>query len=568
MMLIPLLLTQETKPCPVAEGPFDAGPRRAGSPTGGTAARWAGRIAALLLLGSASSSLMAQGDDSFTPIFDGETLNGWVGQNGIWRVEGGAIIGETTSPSQLKANTFLIWEQAEVADFELRFRYRIASEQANSGIQVRSEWRKDLGDGYVLAGPQPDIATVDWITGIHYEERGRGILARRGQRTVIGPDGERETTRFAEEAELQKAFDQSEWTDYHVIARGDTLVSRINGQTMHEVVDRSPQARRSGHIGFQIHTGPAMRLEFKDIELKRLPLADGKRQVVMIAGDRSHGYMAHEHNAGLLLFERLLREHYDGLEIRTYLNGWPKDPTAFDHVDGVVIYANGGPNHPVMENLEMFDALMQKGVGLAAFHYAVEIPVGVPGDYFVDWLGGYFATHWSVNPHWVLEDPEVATTHPIGYGVEPYEIDDEWYFHMRFREGMSGVTPILSAHPPQATMQRGNGPHSGNPDVRAALERGEIQHVVWAAERENGGRGFGFTGGHWHYNWAHPMQRKLALNAIAWISGADVPAQGIVTPPLTLEDLEANQDYAPPPNFDRQRIESLLEAWAPLGQGG
>ena len=116
-------------------------------------------------------------------------------------------------------------------------------------------------------------------------------------------------------------------------------------------------------------------------------------------------------------------------------------------------------------------------------------------------MGGYFEANYSVNPHWD-GDFKAFPNHPVTNGVQPFKINDEWYFHMRFRPQMKGVTPILSAHPPKDTMKRPDGPHSGNPHVRAAMARGDIQHVAWAAERDgNSGRGFGFTGGHVHWNW-------------------------------------------------------------------
>ena len=117
---------------------------------------------------------------------------------------------------------------------------------------------------------------------------------------------------------------------------------------------------------------------------------------------------------------------------------------------------------------------------------------------------------------------------------------------MQFRDGMKGVVPILTALPPESTLSRTEGTHSGNPAVRAAvLERKEPQHLAWATARADGGRAFGFTGGHWHWNWGHPMQRKLVLNAIAWAAKADVPAKGIATPRVTIEDLEANNEEEP-----------------------
>lgn len=209
--------------------------------------------------------------DAFTPIFNGKDLDGWDGEEKLWRVEDGMLVGETTKENPTPKNTFLIWEDGEVEDFELKFKYRYTSEKANSGIQVRSERL----DGYVVRGYQPDIADVDWITGIHYEERGRGILARRGQRAVFHADGSKDVTRFAEEKDLAEHINgRNEWNDYHVIGLGNTITTKINGQKMHEVVDDSPKARRSGILAFQLHAGPPMTLHFKDIKLKRLSAQD------------------------------------------------------------------------------------------------------------------------------------------------------------------------------------------------------------------------------------------------------------------------------------------------------
>ncbi len=494
----------------------------------------------------------------FRAIFNGENLDGWDGDERFWSVEDGVIVGESTADNPVPHNTFLIWDEGEVDDFELTFRYRIASEKANSGIQVRSKRH----DNFVVSGYQPDIADVDWITGIIYEERGRGIMARRGEKTVIDSEGNRETSRFAEEAALGEHIKQGEWNDYHVIARGNHLVVKINGETMSELVDDGPEAARSGVLAFQLHTGPPMRLEFKDIELKRLPLADSARKVVMVAGTASHGYGAHEHHAGLKLFKDLLHEHTDNIVATLYSGGWPSDPTAFDNADTVVIYANGGGGHPVIPHLDSFAEVMDRGVGLVCLHYAVEIPADRGGERMLEWMGGYFETHWSVNPHWVLRDMQLNADHPITRGVEPYEIDDEWYYHMRFREALEGVAPIISALPPEGSLTRDDGAHSNNPHVReAVLERKEVQHTAWAAERPNGGRGFGFTGGHWHWNWGHPGQLKIALNAIVWTAGAEVPEAGIETPAPTMEQLEANQDYDMPENFNRQRFVDLLAEW-------
>jgi hypothetical protein len=125
--------------------------------------------------------------------------------------------------------------------------------------------------------------------------------------------------------------------------------------------------------------------------------------------------------------------------------------------------------------------------------------------------------------------------------VNPISITDEWYFHMRFRDGMKGVIPILSAVPPESTMNRSDGPHEGNPAVREAVKQGEPQVVAWACERPDGGRGFGFTGGHYHKNWGNDDVRKLVLNAILWTAKVEVPVTGVDCK-VTEEDLKRNLD--------------------------
>ncbi len=198
---------------------------------------------------------------------------------------------------------------------------------------------------------------------------------------------------------------------------------------------------------------------------------------------------------------------------------------------------------------------MKKGAGLVCLHYGVETPKGKTGDAFLDWMGGYFEANWSVNPHWEAEFISFPE-HPVSNGVEPFKIRDEWYFHMRFRDDMKDVTPILSAHPPAETMRRADGAHSGNPHVRKAVADGEIQHVAWAAERDGGGRGFGFTGGHFHWNWGDENFRKVVLNAIVWTAHGEVPTNGVTTENPSQEELEANQDEPKPENANSKKANS------------
>jgi type 1 glutamine amidotransferase len=266
-----------------------------------------------------------------------------------------------------------------------------------------------------------------------------------------------------------------------------------------------------------------------------------EKKILLIAGKPSHGPGAHEHNAGVLLLKKCL-DNVPGVKTDACLNGWPEDGDAFDGVDAVVLYMDGGEKHPLLQGdrLQKMNSLMEKGVGLACLHYAVEPTIERGEKEFLDWIGGAFEINWSVNPHWDAEFKNFPK-HPITRGVKPFTINDEWYFHMRFREGMKGVTPILSAIAPESTMTRGEGTHQGNPAVREAVKKGEPQHVAWACERADGGRGFGFTGAHVHNNWGNENFRKTVLNAILWIAKGDVPKNGVESK-ITEDDLKQNLD--------------------------
>jgi len=168
------------------------------------------------------------------------------------------------------------------------------------------------------------------------------------------------------------------------------------------------------------------------------------------------------------------------------------------------------------------------------------VPKDKGGPEFLDWIGGYFEAFWSVNPHWDADFTKLPD-HPVTRGVKPFKIRDEWYYHMRFRDDMKGVTPILTATPPDSTRGKegDRSSHGGNPDVFA--RKGKPEHVMWVTERADDGRGFGFTGAHFHKNWGDENFRKLILNSLLWIAKADVPANGVDCK-LSPEDLNANLD--------------------------
>ena len=214
----------------------------------------------------------------FVQIFDGSSLKGWDGDPKFWRVDGGAIVGQTTADNPLKENTFIVWRGGEPADFELKLEYRI--DATNSGIQIRSvhlpagtpQGNGTVAGNWVLKGYQADIDAANRFTGQIYEERGRGFLAMRGQFTYI-PDGGGPRVVGALQSssdDLLKIIKVNDWNQAHIIARGNMLTEILNGHVTSTLVDDDTKGRASkGLLGLQIHVGEPMKAEFKNIWLKR-----------------------------------------------------------------------------------------------------------------------------------------------------------------------------------------------------------------------------------------------------------------------------------------------------------
>ena len=239
-------------------------------------------------------------------------------------------------------------------------------------------------------------------------------------------------------------------------------------------------------------------------------------KVVFVAGPNSHLPGAHEHKAGLELLSRALQQRQPSFETVNVYGGWPADESLFANIDALVMYCDGGESHLINDHLQTFNRLVAEGVGVVALHYCVEVPKASPAaTSLLAAIGGYFETWWSVNPIWTAKFTGLPQ-HPIASDIEPFTMEDEWYFNMRFVE--RGVTPLLSAIAPLSTMERSNGPHSGNDAVRQLVADGVPQVVAWAYERDGGGRGFGYTGGHYHANWENDNARDLVLNAIEWVA--------------------------------------------------
>lgn len=267
--------------------------------------------------------------------------------------------------------------------------------------------------------------------------------------------------------------------------------------------------------------------------------AKDTKKIVFIGDAGTHGPRGnHEFVGGSILLAKRLNAHYPNVHAVVHsTKNWPKDLT---HADAVVVALNHGQKAAL--DPQIF-AAVRRGAGFMALHFGVEVNKGDQGDHYLEWMGGYFETFWSVNPWWT---PKFATIpdHPTTRGVKPFSVRDEWYYHMRFVPDMKGVTPILSDVPPLNTVQSAPSARGGNADVFQAVTDKRPQHMAWAYERPDGGRGFGFTGLHRHENLGDDSFRTLLLNAVAWVTKLDVPAQGIPSPTPSREDLERVIDEA------------------------
>ena len=335
-----------------------------------------------------------------------------------------------------------------------------------------------------------------------------------------------------------------------IISSKEVSSKTVSDEWLTHEVDLSPYAGKE--INLQLENQPTdWRNEWgywHEIKVQAMPFTSLKKgsvsqnkKVVFISGKPSHGWMKHEHRAGNMILAKRLNE--SGLPIEAVVLediGYPKDESVLEDASTIVIFCTGHGGHVLNPKLKEFDALMKKGIGLIMIHWATEAVSGAPGDKFLEWMGGFCDLNWSVNPHW--KPNFKPRKHPIWNGVQPFSVDDEWYYHMRFVEDRTGLTPILSDVPSMETLKRPDGMRSGNPSVRKAVANGESQHVAWAYERPQGGRGFGFTGGHNHVSWQDDNYRKIMLNAILWTAGMEVPENGVDSLSPDDAEIEFNLD--------------------------
>ncbi len=228
----------------------------------------------IVLLGQTSTTFAEGVERGFKSMFNGKDLTGWDGSPDLWSVKDGAITGQTTAEHPAKENTFLIWTNGQPGDFELRCSFKLVPGDsagfANSGVQYRSKVVKP--SYWVVAGYQADMEAGPSYTGILYEEKGRQILAKRGEKVVIAPGPKINVTgSVGNAATIEASVKKGDWNDYVIIAKGNHLVQIVNGYVTVDVTDQDEaNAAKSGIIALQLHAGHPMMAQFKNIRIKTL----------------------------------------------------------------------------------------------------------------------------------------------------------------------------------------------------------------------------------------------------------------------------------------------------------
>jgi len=261
-----------------------------------------------------------------------------------------------------------------------------------------------------------------------------------------------------------------------------------------------------------------------------------KKKILFIAGNTKHRHGYHEYRAGSILLANALNESGLPIEAKVHWYGWPEDESIFDGVDACIIYADSGGQFG--GKYAFLDRKVKAGMGIMFMHYGVHPTKEVGETYYKKWIGGYFDDTFSVNPSWVA-DLVPKSGHPIARGLNStFKTFDELYWNLNIQSGNPQVYPLVTAIPNRQNMVRYGSSKFWN--RIAARKLGTEQSLVWCRDPENGARGAGFVGGHYHRNWAIDDYRKMILNTIAWVARIEVPKAGVPSKTITKAMLNEN----------------------------
>lgn len=282
---------------------------------------------------------------------------------------------------------------------------------------------------------------------------------------------------------------------------------------------------------------------FPHADFEKTPEAD-RKVFVFFTDDGEHGWMQHENTAGAILFAKRLAAAVPGSESIVLRDTFP-DEALLAKASSVILFCSGTDRHPLNEpaKRQSLEAAMKANKGLVCIHWALEAGNAEGSEFLKHHLGGYFEVNYSVNPMWKADYKEIPG-HEVTRGISPFSIYDEFYFNIRFPEVPGKRENLLSAIPPKRVIVLPeDGPRSNNPTVRAS--EGKPHVTAWAFTRPDGGRSFGFTGGHFHWDWKHDDHRRVLLNAIAWTGGVEIPEGGLPDNTPTDDELMLHQDSPP-----------------------
>ena len=433
--------------------------------------------------------------EDWQALFDGATLRGWTpapfGGRGEIEVEGGEI--RITMGAILSGITW-------------------TNEVARMNYEIEVEAKKTSGSDFFCALTFPVRETNCTLVVGGW---GGGLV---GISSIDGMDAsENGTSKFMD-------FQTGRWYKVRARVTDAKIECWIDDE---KVIDFRTVGRRigmrPGEIEDNVPLGIATYQTSSAIRSIRLRTFQAPpKKIILLAGAKSHGPGEHDYEAGLRLFQRALETSPNAPKVKVELHpgGWPQDATTLDDADTIVLFSDGADHdpkaHPLLEGdrLRVLGRQMRRGCGLVALHYTLFLPADRGGHRFLDWLGAFFdyesgdtTNKWfSKIAHREFALVPVKPGHSILRGVEPFQLKDELYFNLKFIRDDDRLTPLLAFEP----------------DTKALASV-----VAWAVEREEGGRGFGFSGGHAHANWKNEHLRRLILNGILWTTRAEVPAGGV-----------------------------------------
>jgi len=262
------------------------------------------------------------------------------------------------------------------------------------------------------------------------------------------------------------------------------------------------------------------------------------KKILFLAGKPSHSSGDHEFRAGCMILADKLNNSGLPVEAKVHYYGWPKDESIFDGVDACVIYADAGGRFG--DKYEFLNNKVKNdGMGIMFMHYGVHPKKDVGEKYFKPWIGAYMDDFQSVNPHWIA-DLKPVTTEDISRGITPFTAYDEFYFNMVWPTKDECCRPVAVATPTPEKIVR----YINMWNMHGEKCFGKEQALMWCRDPkvEEGGRGVGFVGGHYHRNWAIDEFRQLVLNAIVWTARMEVPKGGVPAGKVTEADLNKNLD--------------------------